>query len=304
VKYFAGSWQSEFAALLVSGAAAACVLDPPEVPPRAAPDVAAESASPPTPASPAPDDERPEPPPLDVPQFPVDPPPPVPSRVALAVPGFPDAVVAVPSEMGAVLPVAIVLHGLGGRPEPNCDAWRNITEGRAFVLCPRGDRDAQRSRRSDTRYTLAGGAVLQRHVDAALLALAGRFDGRVDTSRPLLAGFSLGATEAARLAQDDPRRFPRVAILDGGVDSWLDASVEGFFAKGGERVLFGCGSTWCTPPADAASRRLELRGVESRVVFADVGHTTAPKLQAAVREQLAWLLADDGRWGSWGSASK
>lgn len=222
---------------------------------------------------------------------------PVPPPVfGIPVPGFPDAVVAEPSTLDSERPVVVVLHGLGGRPEPHCEAWRNITRGAAFVLCPRGADDPQRSTRSDRRYTLEGGERLRHHVDAALRALSDWFQARVDVARPVLAGFSLGASEAALLAQSEPASFPRVALLEGGVDQWLPKNITDFGARGGQRVLFGCGSTWCTPSAKAASARIERWGLDTRVVHAEVGHTSAPALQAAVREQLAWLISGDARW--------
>jgi hypothetical protein len=222
---------------------------------------------------------------------PAEPPPPQP----LAVPGFPDAVVQPPDDAASVRPVAIVLHGLGGRPEPNCAAWANITQGAAFVVCPRGAPDPAHSTYRDARYTLPGGDTLRRQLDATLRALTDRFPGRADASRPLLCGFSLGASEAAFLAQSDPARFPRIALLEGGVDAWQDWNVAQF-AHGGERVLFGCGSGWCTPSAEGSSSRIAQGGLDSRVVFEGVGHTNAPLLQAAVRDALGWLLTGDARW--------
>lgn len=237
--------------------------------------------------------DEPEP---SFPQWTPGPPP----LLVVHVPGFPDAVVAEPAADAPHRPLVVALHGLGGRPEPHCDAWRNITEGAAFVLCPRGDDDPQRSTRAERRFTLPGGERLRLHVDAALRALAERFAGRVDVDRPLLAGFSLGAVEAALLAQWDPARFPRVVLLDGGVDQWRDWNIGQFGARGGKRVLFGCGSSWCGPPATAAAGRIERRGLPTRVIYANVGHTNAPALQAAVREQLEWLTDDDARWSAGG----
>jgi predicted esterase len=225
-------------------------------------------------------------------------------EVVLPVPGFPDAVVAEPIDDGRrgggdiapKRPLVIALHGLGGKPEPHCEAWRNITVGEAFVLCPRGDFDPQHSSPGDARYTLAGGEPLRQHIEAAVHALVERFGSRVDVDRPLLAGFSLGAAEAALLAQKYAAEFPRLALLEGGVDQWPEGNVATFLAHGGQRVLFGCGSGWCTPSASAASDRIERSGLGSRLVRASVGHAYPPALQSAVREELGWLLLGDGRW--------
>src|SRR5262249_44255412 len=157
-------------------------------------------------------------------------------------------------------PVVVVIHGLGDRPEPHCEAWRNITNARAFVLCPRGAYDAERSTYDSRRYTHPCCEPLRAHIDAALTALSTRYGFVADTRRPLLAGFSLGATEAALLAQSDGGRFPRVAVLEGGLDVWYAPTIQGFAAQGGRRVLFGCGSSWCTPSAHAAADRIDGAG--------------------------------------------
>jgi predicted esterase len=219
--------------------------------------------------------------------------PPRPPFDSLDVRGFPPAVVALPAERALRRPVVVVVHGLGDWPERHCEAWRNLTAARAFVLCPRGDHAPERSRPGDRRYTHPAGPPLRRHIDAALGALAERYGGEVDAVHPTVAGFSLGATEVALLAQSDPARFPRVAILEGGLDVWIASTIRAFAAGGGERVLFGCGSSWCTPLAQAAASRIEQSGVGVLVVSTDVGHTMGPALQDALAGSLPWLLGDE-----------
>jgi predicted esterase len=223
--------------------------------------------------------------------------PPQPLFTSLTVPGFPDAVVALPNGATTPRPVLVILHGSGDRPDWNCDAWRHITGDDGFILCPRGTYVPRESGPGDDRrYTHRGGAYLRQHVDAALSALAERFAGYVDVDRPVLAGFSLGASEAAALALRDPARFPRVADLEGGHDVWTPLNVRAFAAGGGQKVLFGCGSPWCPPAARAAIARLEKRGIDARMVQANVGHSTDRPLQEAIMVQLGWFLAGDPRW--------
>jgi hypothetical protein len=196
-------------------------------------------------------------------------------------------------------PLVVVLHGLDDQPERHCEAWRNVTGARAFVLCPRGDYDAARSSPEVQRYTLEGGAVLRAHVDAAIGALQARYGARVDTDRPLLAGFSLGAWQAAYLAQDDAR-YSRVAMLEGGVDydPWVTPGVQRFAAHGGHRVLYACGFPGCGAIARPAVARLEDGGLPARVCAAQVNvrHRDAPPLQEAIRAELAWFVDGDPRW--------
>ena len=223
----------------------------------------------------------------------------------LAVPGFPDAVVALPNGASAPRPVLVVIHGSGDRPDWNCDAWRHITGDRGFVLCPRGDYVPRESGPGDDRrYTHRGGAYLRRHVDAALAALATRFAGYVDVDRPVLAGFSLGATEVAGLSGVDPARFPRVAELEGSQDVWTEERVRAFASGGGQTVLFGCGSSWCMPLAKVQTARLQKGGVGARIVHANVGHSTDRPLQEAIMLELGWFLDGDSRWFPGGTGSR
>ena len=221
--------------------------------------------------------------------------PPDPLFTNLSIPGFPEAVVSVPNGAMAPRPVIVVLHGSGDRPDWNCDAWRHITGARGFVLSLRGKYVPSESTKDDRRYTHLGGAYLRAHVDAALEALAARFAGYVEIDRPLLAGFSLGATEVAELAIGAPARFPRVALIEGGQSVWNAVTIHSFAAEE-RRVLFGCGSTWCLSPAKAAALRLERGGVPVRTVSARVGHTIDRPLQEAVMTELSWFLQDDSRW--------
>jgi predicted esterase len=213
----------------------------------------------------------------------------------LPVDGFPDAVLAEPLDTAGPRPVVVVLHGLGDRPEPHCEAWRVITGARAFILCPRGAYDAARSRVGAPRYTHASDA-LRAHVDAALVSLANRYGSLADTTRPLLSGFSLGAWQAAVLAQQDGNRFSRVALVEGGLDLWLEQNIHAFVSQGGRRVLFGCGSWWCTPSAQAAATRMDDAGLGVRLAEASVGHHDAPELVAAMKAHFLWFVDGDERW--------
>jgi poly(3-hydroxybutyrate) depolymerase len=223
--------------------------------------------------------------------------PPDPLFTNLEVGGVADAdVVSVPNGATSPRPVIVVLHGSGDRPDWNCDAWRHITGARGFVLCPRGVFVPAESTPGDARYTIHGGAALERHLEAAFAALAARFAGYVDLDRPLAAGFSLGAIEIAQIATAHPARFSRVALVEGSHGVWTPAAARAFATNGGRRVLFGCGSPWCVPLAKDAVSRLVAGGVEARAVQARVGHTTDRPLQEAIMGEFAWWLDGDARW--------
>jgi predicted esterase len=214
------------------------------------------------------------------------------------VPGFAEAVLSVPNGAVSARPVIVVLHGSGDRPDYNCDAWRHITGARGFVLCPRGQVDPRESTPGDTRYTLRGDRQLRVHLDAALDRLTARFGAYVDLNKPLVAGFSLGASEIARLALDRPAEFSRVALVEGGWAVWTEKAIRSYTAGGGQRVLFACGSAWCVPQAKAAVMRFVKAGASAQFVYAPVGHTTDRPLQEAIMSQMAWFEEGDPRWGA------
>jgi pimeloyl-ACP methyl ester carboxylesterase len=82
------------------------------------------------------------------------------------------------------------------------------------------------------RFTHRGGAALLAYIDASLAALEDRYPAYADTSTPLLAGFSLGASEILTLAVQAPARFPRIALVEGGTSGWTDARIEAYRAGG------------------------------------------------------------------------
>ncbi len=215
---------------------------------------------------------------------------------ALTVPGHPDAWLSLPTGATGKRPVLVVIHGAGDRPDWQCGGWRHATEEYPFVLCPRGFVDHASSTRDDIRYTHIGGAPLLEYIDASLQALAARYPGYVDTSAPLYAGFSLGAAEIVALAVQAPSRFARIALIEGGTNGWSRARIEAFINRGGVRVLFGCGQEGVYDAALSASKRLAAEGVDTRVVYAKVGHTFDPPLEDAVRQELAWWVDGAAGW--------
>jgi pimeloyl-ACP methyl ester carboxylesterase len=193
-------------------------------------------------------------------------------------------------------PVVVVVHGAGDRPDWQCGGWRHATDEYPFVVCPRGRFDPGSSTRGDWRYTNIGGAPLLAYIDGALDALAARYPEYVDLRTPLLVGFSLGAAQILALAVQDPARFPRVVLVEGATTAWTEARVAAFLAGGGQRVLYGCGQAGVRKVADATARRLNRLGLDTRVVFVEVGHAFPPPLEETVRAELGWLLQGDDRW--------
>jgi pimeloyl-ACP methyl ester carboxylesterase len=214
----------------------------------------------------------------------------------LPVAGYPDAWLSLPTGATSKRPVVVLIHGAGDRPDWQCGGWRHATDEYAFIVCPRGHVDKASSTKNDVRYTHIGGESLLAYVDASLEALAARYPDYVDTSMPLYAGFSLGAAEIVALAVKSPSRFPRLALVEGATTSWSNARVDEYLKGGGKRVLYGCGQEGVRNVARSTAKRLVALGLDTRVVYANVGHTFDPPLEDAVRSQLAWLLEGDERW--------
>jgi pimeloyl-ACP methyl ester carboxylesterase len=215
---------------------------------------------------------------------------------ALPVEGHPDAWISLPTGATGKRPVVVLIHGMADRPDWQCGGWRRATGEWPFVVCPRGDLAPRESTKDDFRYTHRGGAALLAYVDASLDALAARYPGYVDTGMPVLAGFSLGASQVLALAVQDPARFPRLALIEGATNGWTDARIKDYVAGGGLRVLYGTGQSVNEAAAKAVAKRLVAHGLDARVVFAPVHHTFEPPLEDAVHEQLDWFVDGDPRW--------
>jgi hypothetical protein len=214
----------------------------------------------------------------------------------LAVAGFREAVVSVPLGATTPRPVVLALHGNFDRPEWQCDVWRGVTRGRAFVVCPRGIPRPDAPRSLD-RWTYGKGTDVRAEVEAALTALRARFEGYVATNPVLYTGFSLGAIHGVGIVASDANRYPRAVLVEGGHEGWTAARAKSYAAAGGKRVLFACGQRACKNDAAAAQKRLEREGIEAKVVYGgEVGHTYDGPVAAEVARAWSWLVGDDPRW--------
>lgn len=215
---------------------------------------------------------------------------------ALPVPGHPDAWMSLPTGATNKRPVVVVIHGAGDRPDWQCGGWRRATRELAFVVCPRGAYAPGDSTKDDQRYTHRGGSALLAYIDASLDALEVRYPDYADTRAPVLAGFSLGASEILALAVQAPARFPRIALVEGAMSGWTDARIDAYRDGGGQRVLYGAGQRVNEAAAKATAKRLIARGLDARVVYAPVNHTFDPPLEDAIQGELDWFVEGEPRW--------
>lgn len=143
-------------------------------------------------------------------------------------------------------------------------------------------------------YFPSVGGWLRREIDAAVTALTTNAPQRVAPAPIVYIGFSQGAILGAPIVIEDPRRFPRVILVEGGHDAWTAEGARRYARGGGERVLFACGRASCRASAERAAAQLKAAGVHTRVVYAaDQGHTYDGGVQAAIAASLPWLLSND-----------
>ena len=232
----------------------------------------------------------------------------------LPVPGYLSAVVAWPAAAASsgALPIAVATHGSFDQPEWNCETYQQVVHGAAVVLCPRGKLRWDTPEEPEQRryYFPAGGngpaasVGLQREVTAAMKALQARFPTRVHSGAGLYIGFSQGAILGATIVIDDPARFPRAILVEGGHGAWNQNSARRFARGGGQRVLFACGRASCLASARVAAGHLTRAGVSVQVVYApDQGHTYSGKVQEQVAAAFDWVIAGDARFGPAGAAA-
>jgi hypothetical protein len=284
--------------VLLTGAVLACAA---EVPPpqrsagEAAPVSLERVASVATVAGPAASGIDDAAPPVALPPAPDPPRRPAP----LEVPGFRGASHVGPVGAGSwPQPVTIVLHGNFDRPEWECATWAPVAAWRGFVLCPRGVPTPFASPRED-RWTYRGGAAgVRREIAAAVAALEERYPGRVTREGTVLAGFSLGAILAPRIATDSPGVYPYLFLVEGGEDGIGGDWPRRLRAAGVRGIGLAMSAPGRRRSARDAAAGLRRRGIETVLVdMQGAGHDYRSDFGSTGREALAELLGRPDRDG-------
>jgi predicted esterase len=220
--------------------------------------------------------------------------------VELPVPGHDAAAAWIPPGASRKLPLLVAAHGAWDRPEPHCALWRRVTQGRAFILCPRGQRTDRRASPTDAAYYYPNHLALEREALAAIRALAARYPTQLDARGAIWAGFSQGAIQGAPVIVRNAQVFPRALLVEGGngfFEEWSLFAARKYARAGGQRIVFGCGSPACVGSAARCAGFLESSGVATQVVHAEgAGHSYGPAMETRLREAFRWLVADDPRW--------
>jgi pimeloyl-ACP methyl ester carboxylesterase len=129
-----------------------------------------------------------------------------------------------------------------------------------FIVCPRADG-------TEEHLYWSTPAKTKEAIDRLLAVTRARFGDWLAEGAPLvLAGFSMGASQAMLLAREDPKRFARVALAENAYDPAACAAFAASYT--GERVAFLCTTVACGPVYRAAASRLARRGIPARVNLA------------------------------------
>jgi predicted esterase len=231
---------------------------------------------------------------------------------SLAVKGFGDAVVALPSGATHPMPVIVAVIGIGDTPEEQCAAWRDVLErSRAFVLCPRGaknmvqdipdagdgDEEAEAGPPHQVGFFPPDLATLDREVIAGLAALRARYGAHVSDRDTVYAGFSRGAFLGASLVMKYPDRFQRAVLIEGGQSPWQATSAAAYARGGGKRVLFVCGQQDCADDSESARAILHGQKLDARVVYAaGAGHAYKKQVRDELRRAFPWVIDGAPSW--------
>lgn len=211
-----------------------------------------------------------------------------PVHVTLDVPGFLPAVLIVPTGTDP-RPLVVAAHGAGGAPEWDCEYWNRLTRHRAFVLCPRGTAMGPGSFYFKHHHALGA------EVAAAVSAARRQFPLILPNSG-IYAGFSQGASMGALMISSYADQFPYVVLIE-GFTQWNIPLGRAFATRGGQALLFVCGTHDCATKAEASTQTLQRVPVRARSEHAvGAGHTASGAVMDLVVQQLPWLLANDPAW--------
>jgi len=189
----------------------------------------------------------------------------------------------------------IALHGGSEKPDVACDAWRLVVEDYAFVVCPRGFGG------NEKRLGWRTPADTQERIVRAVSATKKMFGTAVkDTPTMVLAGFSMGATQAAHVARTTPQMYRRVAIGDAAYEPQSSLTfAPKWTAGGGERALFLCTTSGCEPSMRAAAKRVANEHAPARLnIAATQKHGLSPEAGRSLRRDWAWLVEGAPGWES------
>ncbi len=194
---------------------------------------------------------------------------------------LPDARVSVPLGATQARPILIVLHGAGESAERQCKIWRGISDARPFVLCPELG-----AKRSDQEVETA--------LRGALRELKTKFGEYVAGGSVVLVGFGSSAEHAMAIARQEPAFFARLALIDGGHQSWSATAAGAFAQRGGQRVLFGCSNEPCRAEIEPKLPVIRSQNLAIQLAFGgELPNPLDPRMIELLHQRFAWLISNE-----------
>ena len=214
---------------------------------------------------------------------------PLPATRPLQVPGFGNAVLYTPSEPNH-RPLLVAAHGAGGSPEWECEYWRRLTRGGAYLLCLRGTPLG-----SYDGYFFRDHRALEKELMAAEQAARSR-EPLIAPGAAVYAGFSQGSSMGSAMIAPHAVTFPLLALIE-GFELWNVPRARTFARAGGRRILFACGSKECAKAAEASVHWLSVAGVQAKLEYAaGMGHSPLGEVMTRIESSLPWLLDGESEW--------
>jgi len=193
-------------------------------------------------------------------------------------------------------PLMVALHGGSDRPEWACNAWRGITGAYPILVCPHGvgtnEASLSWSSPADTRARIARAIAATRKTLGAWVR---------ETDTVVLAGFSMGATQAALLAQSEPRTYRRVVLAESAyAPEPAMAFAKPWATGGGQRIIFLCTTHGCEGPYRSAARNVARQGAPARLDIAGTNqHGMWDVVVQSMRRDWPWLIEGAEGWESY-----
>ena len=207
------------------------------------------------------------------------------------------AAVAPPLGATAKRPIVVAVHGAADIPEVMCSAWRVITDGYAFVVCPAG------LAVGGPRYTWGSAEHIEKRVIEAIAAVEAKWPDYVEVGAPVVyTGFSQGANTAGPVLMRHADRLPRAVLSEGGYRVFDDRTARAYAAKGGERVLFECSSAGCAGGFTWGVATLARSNVHARIEdVGPLGHSLPPAAREGLNRQLPFVVEGLRGWEGYGA---
>lgn len=200
--------------------------------------------------------------------------------------------------------IVVGVHGAGDRADWSCSAWREVTAGWAFVVCPEAKNVHPDSTATSRTFVWGSSAAIASQADRAVAALRSRYAAWVADGPLIYGGWSQGATLAAQVVAARPGVYDRVALVEIGHTPLDAAAVAASLAGAGvRRAVVSCSSYACRSFAEGFGRAARRRGLPTQTN--DVGirrHWFDEPVFRTLGPKVVWMVEDERRFAGLGAA--